>query len=77
MNRNQKRVLFYFCLGAFLILSSLVSLYALGYRYDFVNADLQKTGSLHASVSREAKVFVNGKYEGDTSVFGDSFSKTG
>ncbi len=77
MSKTQRRILFYFSAGVFLILSSTVIVYALGYKYDFLENRFVKTGSLHIKVQTNALIFINDKLNGQTSFLNNSFSKSG
>lgn len=76
MKKKTRRILFYFSVLIFLILSFLVVLFALGYQYDFVQNKFVKTGSLELKVNTSAEVYINDNFDGKTSFLGDYFSKS-
>ena len=77
MTKKQRHFLFYFCISLFLILSYFASLYAIGYKYDFLHNRFVKTGSLSLKTQNNANVFINDRKVGATSFFNGFFSKGG
>lgn len=75
MKRKTRRILLFISIAAFLILSILVILYAMGYEYDFVQNKFLKTGSFELKTNVSADVYINDNFAGDTSFFGNYFSK--
>ena len=73
--KKQRRILFLTSVGVFLISSFLIVAYAIGYRLDFLENRLVKTGSLHIKVQTNSVVFINDRNVGETSFIGNSFSK--
>ncbi len=67
--------MFIWAVAVFICLSVLVLTLAFGFRYDFQNNRLVKTGSLVIKSNTEAQVFINDKLEGHTSFLSGSFSK--
>lgn len=75
MSRKTKRLIFYLAILAFVIISLVVVLFALGYKYDFVQNKFFKTGSLELKSNIHADIYINDGLAGDTSFLSDSFSK--
>src|SRR3990167_9933507 len=75
MSKKTRWVLFCIAVVIFFVASYMTVVYALGYRYDFVNHAFVSTGSLRIIANTEAEVYVNGKLSGKTSFLGDSFSQ--
>lgn len=75
MRKRTRKLLFYLSVLVFLILSFLTVLFALGYKYDFVQNRFFKTGSLELKTNVEAEVYINDELAGGTSFLGDYFSK--
>ena len=75
MKKKTKRILFYFSVLIFFILSFLVVLFALGYKYDFVQNKFFSTGSLELKANVAAEVYINDELAGSTSFLSNSFSK--
>lgn len=57
-----------------MVLSYTVTMFALGYNFDFAQAKFLKTGSLYIKTQIIADVFIDGENEGRTSRFNNSFS---
>jgi hypothetical protein len=76
MRRQTRRGFFFISLLIFIVLSLLTVLYALGYKYDFVQNKFLKTGSFEIGASIEAQVYINDELAGATSFLGKSFSKS-
>lgn len=76
MKRRIRRTLFYLSVLVFLALGFLVVLYALGYKYDFVQSRFLKTGSLEMGVNVEAEIYINDEFAGTTSFLSRVFSKS-
>lgn len=51
-------------------------IFALGYKYDFVNNVFVKTGSIQIKANKSADVYLNDELIGKTSFLGNSFSQT-
>jgi len=75
MTHKTRKILFYASFTAFLILSALILIAALGFSYDFRSNNFVKTGSILLVVNKQADVFISDKSEGRTSFIGNSFSK--
>lgn len=75
MLKRTRRTFFYLSVLLFIILSYVVVLFALGYKYDFVQKKFFKTGSLEVKTNIAAQVYINDELAGDTSFLGDSYSK--
>ena len=75
MTKKTRRVLFLGAVALFVLLSILVLIFAFGFRYDFSNNILVKTGSIVLKPNSEAKIFINNKLEGGTSFLNNFFSK--
>ncbi len=75
MTKNTRRVLFYSSIAVFILLSIIVLVLALGYRYDFIKNKLVKTGSFRVKINIGADVYMNDQLVGDTSFLSDTFSK--
>lgn len=76
MNKTSRRLLFYLFLLIFLASGYGIVVFALGYKYDYVNNKLLKTGSFQIRTNVPAEVYVNDDLKGQTSFLGNSFSKT-
>jgi len=76
MRRQTRRGFFFVSLLIFIVLSLLTVLYALGYKYDFVQNKFLKTGSFEISASTDAQIYINDELAGATSFLGTSFSKS-
>lgn len=59
----------------FIIISFAVVLFALGYKYDFVQNKFFSTGSLELKANVAAEIYINDELAGSTSFLSDSFSK--
>jgi len=66
-------VLFYSAVAVFLILSYIIILYAQGYKYSFSENRFFKTGAVYLKVNTDADVYLNDKFLGNTSFFGNSY----
>ncbi|MBI2063417.1 MAG: hypothetical protein HYT65_00275 [Candidatus Yanofskybacteria bacterium] len=75
MKKRTRKILFYFSVLVFIILSFLLVLFALGYKYDFVQNKFFSTGSLELKTNVTAEVYINDELAGSTSFLSDSFSK--
>lgn len=75
MSRKTRWILFYGAVIVFLILSYVMVVYALGYKYDFVTWQLVRTGSFRLVANTSAEVYVNDELAGTTSFLGDSYSE--
>ncbi|OGN03734.1 MAG: hypothetical protein A2655_04245 [Candidatus Yanofskybacteria bacterium RIFCSPHIGHO2_01_FULL_43_42] len=73
MTKQTKRVLFYSAVAVFLILSYVIILYAMGYKYSFSDNRFFKTGAVYLKVNTDADVYLNDKFLGNTSFFGNSY----
>lgn len=76
MKRKTRRVLFYLSILLFLILGLPVVLFALGYKYDFVQNKFFKTGSFVVGANVRADVYINDELAGTTSFLTRTFSKS-
>lgn len=76
MGKGLRRLIFYLFLAIFLLFGSGVVVFALGYKYDFNNNRLVKTGSLQVKTNVSAEVFINEELAGKTSLITKSFSET-
>lgn len=76
MNKASRKLLFYLFLLIFLASGYGIVVFALGYKYDYVNNKLLKTGSFQIKTNVPAEVYVNDDLKGQTSFLGNSFSKT-
>lgn len=77
MTKITKRVLFYSAVAMFLILSYVVILYAQGYKYNFSENRFFKTGAMYLKTNTDADIYVNDKFLGNTSFFGNSYKIKG
>src|SRR3989344_908151 len=75
MTSQSRKVLFIWAVALFILLSTLVLIFAFGFRYDFKNNVLTKTGSLVLKPNTEAQIFVDDELEGRTSFLNNTFSK--
>lgn len=73
MTKRTKRILFYSALAVFLVLSYVIILYAQGYKYSFSDNRFFKTGAIYLKVNTDADVYMNDKFLGNTSFFGNSY----
>jgi len=63
MTKIQRTILFLICFFIFLILAPIVVLYSQGYRFDFEEKKIVKTGGFYFKVwPRSAKIYLNGKF---------------
>lgn len=75
MKKKTRRILFYSSVIIFFIVSWLVTLFALGYKYDFVQNKFLKTGSFGIETNVGADVYINDEFAGSTSFLTKTFSK--
>ena len=75
MTSQGRRILFIWAVTLFILLSTLVLIFAFGFRYDFKNNLLTKTGSIVLKPNVEAQILINDKPEGHTSFLNNTFSK--
>ncbi len=76
MKRKTRRILFYISVAVFLILSLIIVLYALGYRYDFIKNRFLKTGSFAIKTDINADFYINEIFAGSSSFLSRDFSKS-
>lgn len=76
MRKKTRRIFLGFSFIFFLIISSLAVLFALGYKYDFVQNKFFKTGSFEVTTNVSADVYINDELAGSTSFLGRTFSKS-
>lgn len=67
--------MFYGFVFLFVLIAFAVVIFALGYKYDFVQNKFIKTGSLEIKLNTSAEVYINDELIGDTSFLSNSFSK--
>lgn len=77
MSKKQRRVLFLISIVVFAFLSYVTTLYAFGYKYDFLNDHFVKTGVIHLKSQTDADVFINDRRVGRTNFWANSFSRSG
>ncbi|MDP3731030.1 MAG: hypothetical protein Q8R34_00865 [bacterium] len=75
MTSQSRKVLFIWAVALFVSVSTLVLIFAFGFRYDFKNNVLTKTGSLVLKPNTEAQIFIDDESEGRTSFLNNTFSK--
>lgn len=75
MKRKTRRILFYVSIFIFLVISFMAVLFALGYKYDFVQNKFFKTGSFALKSNVDAQVYINDNLVGSTSFLTHSFSQ--
>ena len=75
MTKKTRKLIFYFSVLIFLLMGTLILSFAFGFRYDFQNNRLIKTGSIVIKTNVSAKIYIDEKLEGETSFFSDTFSK--
>jgi hypothetical protein len=75
VKKKTRRILFYSSIIIFFIASWLATLFALGYKYDFVQNKFLKTGSFGIGVNVGADVYINDELAGSTSFLTKTFSK--
>ncbi|MDP2930491.1 MAG: hypothetical protein Q8N56_02715 [bacterium] len=62
MTKQIRTILFYGCLAIFIIIAPLVVFYAQGYRIDFENRRITKTGAFYFRISpKNSDIFLDGK----------------
>lgn len=67
MSLKYRRLLYSSFIAFFIIVTPLITLYATGYRYNFKNNRIEKTGIIHIeTLPKDAKVYINDKYIDDT-----------
>jgi len=69
--------MFYLACVIFLFASYIAIVYAQGYKYSFEAKSFLHTGAIQLKVNEDAKVFVNDKLDGDTSLFTNSHTING
>ncbi len=75
MKKKTKRILLYFSILFFLVISSFVVIFALGYKYDFIKDQFIKTGSFEVRSNVDAEIYINEELAGNTSFLGKVFSR--
>ena len=76
MTRKTRKILFYSSIGLFLILSTAVVLFALGYGYDFSKNQILKTGGFGVTANTGISVYIDDQLVGSTSFLSNSYSKS-
>ena len=76
MSKRTRWVIFYCALAMFLVVSSLMVVFALGYRYDFSEQKFVQMGSFRVITNTGASVYINGKLSGKTSFLNNDYAKT-
>lgn len=76
MSKRTRFLAFVFAVAAFVILSYVMVVYSLGYRYDLVHKRFLPTGSLRMVANVSGEVYINEELVGKTSFLGNSFSKS-
>ena len=70
MDKKTKRNLVIFCVSFFLIVSPITILYSQGYRIDFKNKEIVKTGGLYfKTLPKSAQILINEKPKKKTDFF--------
>lgn len=73
MNKNWRFFLFLACLGLFLIITPLIIFYVQGYRIDFENKKLVKTGGLFLKIApKNSEIYIDGIFKKEINFFSDS-----
>ena len=75
MEKRSRNILFYLSLGAFILISIGVTLYAQGYVYSFAEGKIVKTGSIRVSAQTSGKVLFDNKTQSSLSGLSDVFEK--
>src|SRR3989344_4386043 len=75
MTSQSRRILFIWAVSLFVSISTLVLTFAFGFRYDFKNNVLTKTGSIVLKSNMETQIFIDDEPEGRTSFLNNTFSK--
>ena len=75
MKKRTRQLLFYGSVLIFILIGWGAIVFALGYKYDFVQNKFFKTGSIELKTNVSAEVYINDELIGDTSFLGNSFSK--
>jgi hypothetical protein len=75
MRKKTRRVLFFVSVALFILIGCGAVIFALGYKYDFVQNKFLKTGSLEIELNVPAEIYINDELAGGTSFLGNSFSK--
>jgi len=70
MQKKTRRIIFYIFLAIFLFLAPAITLYSLGYDFDFEEQKFVTTGAIYLkSYPSKADVYINNKIKGKTSKF--------
>ncbi len=77
MTKATKRTFFYSAVAVFLLLSYIIVLYALGYKYSFSEGKFLRTGAISMKANTGANIYLDNKLDGSTSFFNNSYSING
>ncbi len=70
MTKKRRTLLFLACLFSFLVIAPIIVLYSQGYRLDFKNRTVTKTGAFYVKVSpKSCDILINGKLRAKTDFF--------
>ncbi len=75
MTKNARKILFYSALAIFVLLSTVILILALGYRYDFIKNKLVKTGSFRVKTNVSTDIYMNDQLIGGTSFLSNTLTK--
>jgi hypothetical protein len=75
MKKSFRRFLFFISLVIFALVGAVLVIYAQGFKFDFSNWHLVKTGSLQLQANTSADIYINDKLVGNTSFFSNAFTK--
>lgn len=76
MRKKTRRILFFISVTLFILIGWGTVLFALGYKYDFVQNNFFKTGSFELKSNVPAEIYINDELAGDTSFLTNSYSKS-
>lgn len=75
MKRKTRRLFFYGAILFFVLIGYAAVLFALGYKYDFIQNKLLKTGSLEIKSNVSVEIYINDELAGGSSFLGNSYSR--
>jgi len=66
MTLQKRRILYSFFILLFLIIAPILIFYSLGYRYNFIKGNIEKTGVVFLkSFPKSAKIYLNNELQSD------------
>lgn len=67
MTKRKKIILFFVCLVVFLLAAPVTIFYSQGYRFDFEDKKITKTGGLFLkAIPKKTKIYINGRFKEET-----------